>query len=178
LVDRILAVLPRLEGQYAVVAVHRAEPGVVVAFRDGPPLVVGLGQDENLVASDVTALLHRTRKVIYLENGEVAEIRQDGICLRDREGDEIERTADILDWDAARVEKGGYRHFMLKEIYEQPDAIRNTVSAYLDQERVSASISMASALHPTSWRGSSVCTWWRAGPPGTRAWQASSSSRS
>jgi glucosamine--fructose-6-phosphate aminotransferase (isomerizing) len=140
LVDRILAVLPRLEGQYAVVAVHRAEPGVVVAFRDGPPLVVGLGQDENLVASDVTALLHRTRKVIYLENGEVAEIRQDGICLRDREGDEIERTADILDWDAARVEKGGYRHFMLKEIYEQPDAIRNTVSAYLDQERLGVNL--------------------------------------
>jgi glucosamine--fructose-6-phosphate aminotransferase (isomerizing) len=113
---------------------------VVVAFRDGPPLVVGLGEDENLVASDVTALLHRTRKVIYLENGEVAEIRQDGICLRDREGDEIERTADILDWDAARVEKGGYRHFMLKEIYEQPDAIRNTVSAYLDQERLGVNL--------------------------------------
>jgi len=140
LVDRVLAVLPRLEGQYAVVAVHRAEPGVVVAFRDGPPLVVGLGEDENLVASDVTALLHRTRKVIYLENGEVAEIRHDGICLRDREGGEIERAADVLKWDAARVEKGGYRHFMLKEIYEQPDAIRNTVSAYLDQERLGVNL--------------------------------------
>ena len=140
LVDRILAVLPRLEGQYAVVAVHRAEPGVVVAFRDGPPLVVGLGEDENLVASDVTALLHRTRKVIYLENGEVAEIRHDSICLRDREGGEIERAADVLEWDAARVEKGGYRHFMLKEIYEQPDAIRNTVSAYLDQERLGVNL--------------------------------------
>jgi glucosamine--fructose-6-phosphate aminotransferase (isomerizing) len=140
LVDRILAVLPRLEGQYAVVAVHRAEPGVVVAFRDGPPLVVGLGEDENLVASDVTALLHRTRKVIYLENGEVAEIRHDSICLRDREGGEIERAADVLEWDAARVEKGGYRHFMLKEIYEQPDAIRNTVRAYLDQERLGVNL--------------------------------------
>jgi glucosamine--fructose-6-phosphate aminotransferase (isomerizing) len=135
LAERVLAVLPRLEGQYAVVAVHRAEPDVVVAFRNGPPMVVGLGEDENLVASDVTALLHRTKRVVYLENGEVAEVRRDGLRLCDANGAVIERAADILDWDAGRVEKGGYRHFMLKEIFEQPDAIRNTVSAYLDQDR-------------------------------------------
>ncbi len=135
LTERVLAVLPRLEGQYAVVAVHRAEPGVVVAFRNGPPLVVGLGEDENLVASDVTALLHRTRRVVHLENGDVAEVRVDGLRFLDAAGREVERAVDTLDWDAARAEKGGYRHFMLKEIYEQPDAIRNTVRAYLDQER-------------------------------------------
>ena len=135
LAERVLAVLPRLEGQYAVVAVHRAEPGIVVAFRNGPPLVVGLGEDENLVASDVTALLHRTRRVIYLENGDIAEVQRDALRLLDASGAEIERAVDTLDWDAARVEKGGYRHFMLKEIFEQPDAIRNTVRAYLDQER-------------------------------------------
>ncbi len=135
LAQRVLAVLPRLEGQYAVVAVHRAEPEVVVAFRNGPPLVVGLGEEENLVASDVTALLHRTRRVVYLENGDVAEVRREDLRLLDASGEEIERTIDTLDWDAARVEKGGYRHFMLKEIFEQPDAIRNTVRAYLDQER-------------------------------------------
>jgi len=135
LAERVLSVLPRLEGQYAVVAVHRAEPGVVVAFRNGPPLVVGLGEGENLVASDVTALLHRTRRMVYLENGDVAEVRCDALRLLDASGVEIERAVDTLDWDAARVEKGGYRHFMLKEIFEQPDAIRNTVRAYLDQER-------------------------------------------
>jgi glucosamine--fructose-6-phosphate aminotransferase (isomerizing) len=135
LTDRVLAVLPRLEGQYAVVAVQRSQPDVVVAFRNGPPLVVGLGEEENLVASDVTALLHRTRKVVYLENGDVAEVGQDTLSLRDVQGREIERAPDTLDWDAARVEKGGYRHFMLKEIFEQPDAIRNTVRAYLDQDR-------------------------------------------
>jgi glucosamine--fructose-6-phosphate aminotransferase (isomerizing) len=135
LAERVLAVLPRLKGQYAVVAVHRDEPGVVVAFRDGPPLVVGLGEGENLVASDVTALLHRTRRVVYLENGDIAEVRRDALRLLDASGGEIERTVDTLDWDAARAEKGGYRHFMLKEIFEQPDAIRNTVRAYLDQER-------------------------------------------
>jgi glucosamine--fructose-6-phosphate aminotransferase (isomerizing) len=135
LAERVLAVLPRLEGQYAVVAVHRAEPDVVVAFRNGPPLVIGLGEEENLVASDVTALLHRTRRVVYLENGDIAEVRRDALRLLDVSGGEIERTVDTLVWDAARVEKGGYRHFMLKEIFEQPDAIRNTVRAYLDQER-------------------------------------------
>ena len=135
LVDRILAILPRLEGQYAVVAVHRAEPDVVVAFRNGPPLVLGLGEGENLVASDIIALLHRTRKVVYLENGEVAEVRHDSLRIHGQDGREIEPAAEILDWDAARAEKGGYRHFMLKEIFEQPDAIRNTVSAYLNPER-------------------------------------------
>ncbi|MBD3870354.1 MAG: glutamine--fructose-6-phosphate transaminase (isomerizing) [Acidobacteria bacterium] len=135
LAERVLAVLPRLEGQYAVVAVHQAEPDVVVAFRNGPPLVIGLGEEENLVASDVTALLHRTRRVVYLENGDIAEIRRDALRLLDVSGGEIERAVDTLVWDAARVEKGGYRHFMLKEIFEQPDAIRNTVRAYLDQER-------------------------------------------
>jgi len=135
LAERVLAVLPRLEGQYAVVAVHRAEPDVVVAFRNGPPLVIGLGEDENLVASDVTALLHRTRRVVYLENGDIAEVRRDALRLLDFSGGEIERAVDTLVWDAARAEKGGYRHFMLKEIFEQPDAIRNTVRAYLDQER-------------------------------------------
>jgi len=135
LAERVRAVLPRLEGQYAVVAVHRAEPDVVVAFRNGPPLVIGLGEEENLVASDVTALLHRTRRVVYLENGDIAEVHRDAVRLLDVSGGEIERAVETLIWDAARVEKGGYRHFMLKEIYEQPDAIRNTVRAYLDQER-------------------------------------------
>ena len=135
LAERVLAVLPRLEGQYAVVAVHQAEPDVVVAFRNGPPLGIGLGEEENLVASDVTALLHRTRRVVYLENGDIAEVRRDALRLLDVSGGEIERAVDTLVWDAARVEKGGYRHFMLKEIFEQPDAIRNTVRAYLDQER-------------------------------------------
>jgi len=135
LTDRVLAILPRLEGQYAVVAVHRAEPDVVVAFRNGPPLVVGYGDGENLVASDITALLHRTRRVVFLENGDVAEVRADGVRILDASGSEVERPVETLDWDAARVEKGGYRHFMLKEIFEQPDAIRNTVLAYLDAER-------------------------------------------
>ncbi len=135
LAQRVLKVLPRLVGQYAVVAVSRDDPGVVVAFRQGPPLVVGLGETENIVASDVTALLHRTRTVLFLLNGEVAVVRRDRVELLDTAGRPVERVPERLDWDAARAEKGGYRHFMLKEIHEQPDAIRNTVLAYLDADR-------------------------------------------
>jgi glucosamine--fructose-6-phosphate aminotransferase (isomerizing) len=133
--ERVLRVLRRLRGQFAVVAVHRAEPGLVVAFRQGPPLVVGLGDGESLVASDVTALLHRTRRVTYLCNGDVALIRPASVTVVDAAGARVERPVETLDWDAARVEKGGFRHYMLKEIFEQPDAIRNTVLAHLDSER-------------------------------------------
>ena len=138
--ERVRKVLPRLVGQYAVVAVSRWEPTTVVAFRQGPPLVVGIGDGENMVASDVIAILHRTRRVIYLENGEVAVVRAGGVELSDRNGVAVEREVETLDWDAGRVEKGGYRHFMLKEIFEQPDAIRNTVRAYLDLERTGVNL--------------------------------------
>lgn len=140
LVERVRAVMPRLVGQYAVVAVWRSEPGSVVAFRQGPPLVVGLGEGENIVASDVTAILHRTRDVIYLDNGEIAMVRADRVVLSDADGATIERTPERLAWDAGRVEKGGYRHFMLKEIFEQPDAVRNTVRAYLDADRTGVNL--------------------------------------
>jgi glucosamine--fructose-6-phosphate aminotransferase (isomerizing) len=132
---RVMTVLPRLHGQFAVVAVHRAEPEEVVAFRLGPPLVVGIGEGENIVASDVTALLHRTRRVVFLDHGDIAVVGRNGIRVTTSTGDPIERSVETLDWDAGRIEKGGYRHFMLKEIFEQPDAIRNTVRSYLAIDR-------------------------------------------
>jgi glucosamine--fructose-6-phosphate aminotransferase (isomerizing) len=135
LIDSVVAVLPRLHGQFAVVAVHRADPDQVVAFRQGPPLVLGLGDGENIVASDVTALLHRTRRVVFLEHGDIAEVRREGVRVLSSSGEPVERQVEALDWDAGRVEKGGYRHFMLKEIFEQPDAIRNTVRSYLSSDR-------------------------------------------
>jgi glucosamine--fructose-6-phosphate aminotransferase (isomerizing) len=138
--DRVLRVLPRLRGQFAVVAVSQRDSGRVVAFRHGPPLVVGLGDGETIVASDVTALLHRTRRVIFLENGDVAVVTGDGVRVLDGDGAPLDRPVTTLDWDAGRVEKGGYRHYMLKEIFEQPDAIRNTVRAHLDADRTGISL--------------------------------------
>jgi glucosamine--fructose-6-phosphate aminotransferase (isomerizing) len=133
--ERVRRILPMLRGQFAVVAVSVAQPDVVVAFRQGPPLVVGVGENENIVASDVTALLHRTRRVVYLQNGDVALVQPSSLEVTDAEGTPVHRPEEVLDWDAGRVEKGGYRHYMLKEIFEQPDAIRNTVRAYLDIDR-------------------------------------------
>jgi len=133
--DRVLKVLPCLHGQFSVVAVSGSDPDQVVAFRQGPPLVVGVGEGENMVASDVIALLPRTRRVVFLENGDVAVVRRDRIEVLDGDGRTRDRPVETLDWDAGRVEKGGYRHFMLKEIFEQPDAIRNTVRAYLSSDR-------------------------------------------
>ena len=138
--DRVLRVLPRLRGQFAVVAVSQRDSDRVVAFRHGPPLVVGLGDNETIVASDVTALLHRTRRVIFLENGDVAVVTGDGVRVLDGDGAPLDRPVTTLDWDAGRVEKGGYRHYMLKEIFEQPDAIRNTVRAHLDADRTGISL--------------------------------------
>jgi len=133
--QRVLRVLSQLEGQYAVVTLCREEPGTLVAFRNGPPLVIGLGEDEILVASDVTALVARTRRIIFLENGDVAMISSEGVTITGSDGRPVEREVELLDWDPGRAEKGGYRHFMLKEIHEQPDAIRNTVLSYLNPER-------------------------------------------
>ena len=138
--ERVLHVLPRLRGQFAVVAVSQRDPDRVVAFRQGPPLVVGLGEGETIVASDVTALLHRTRRVIFLENGDVVVVTSDGAKVMDGDGEPVDRTVETLDWDAGRVEKGGFRHYMLKEIFEQPDAIRNTVRAYLDADRTGVNL--------------------------------------
>ncbi len=135
LVEKVRDALPRLVGQYAVVALSVDEPGRLVAFRQGPPLVVGVGDEECLVASDITAVLGRTRRVVVLEKGDVALVEAGRLQVWDAEGHPIERQEELVDWDPGQAEKGGYRHYMLKEIHEQPDAIRNTVAAYLDEER-------------------------------------------
>ncbi len=139
LLERVEAVLPRLVGQFAVVAVSRDERDTVVAFRNGPPLVVGVADDEMIVASDVVALLHRTKRVIYLENGDIAVVHQHGVTIHN-DGQGVDRPVETLDWDAGRMDKGGFRHYMLKEIHEQPDAVRNTVRAYLNADRTAVNL--------------------------------------
>ena len=105
--ERVRRVLPRLEGQYAVVVVNHDEPEEIIAIRQGPPLVVGIGDGENIVASDVTPLLDRTRDVIFLENGDIAIVRRESVRIVDGEGRTIDRQPQRLNWDSARVEKFG-----------------------------------------------------------------------
>jgi glucosamine--fructose-6-phosphate aminotransferase (isomerizing) len=123
------AVRRRLAGQYAVAAISRDDPGTVVAFRNGPPLVVGLGEGENLVASDPAAVVALTRRCLHLEDGDVARVTVDSVEVRDVAGGTVERPIVTLDWEPGEIERGGFRHFMLKEIHEQPGAVAETLHA-------------------------------------------------
>ncbi|MGQ9582760.1 MAG: glutamine--fructose-6-phosphate transaminase (isomerizing) [Thermoplasmatota archaeon] len=115
--------MKRVRGSLAIVVVHRSEPDRLVAARDESPLVLGLGQGENLVASDLPALLKYTRRVIHLENRELAVLTRDGVRIEKFSGEPVERQATEVDWMPEDTERGGYPHFMLKEIHEQPRAI-------------------------------------------------------
>ena len=126
--DLVVAVrnaLKDVHGAYALVVSH-AEHDIIVAARATSPMVIGLGEGENFVASDVPALLPYTREVIFLHDGDMALITRDGVTLSDFGGNLIERETSTIDWDAEAAEKGGYPHYMLKEIYEQPTVLQNT----------------------------------------------------
>src|ERR1700693_643501 len=123
-----------LAGAYAVVVSSSAEPGVIVAARSGPPIVLGLGSGENFVASDPVALGPWTRDVVFLEDGDIARVDAAGIRISDPEGRPLERVPHRILWDAVAAEKGGYRHFMLKEIHEQPTALAETLGGKVSLE--------------------------------------------
>jgi glutamine---fructose-6-phosphate transaminase (isomerizing) len=119
--------LARLEGAYALVVLSADQPDVIVGVRVSSPMVVGLGEGETLLASDAPAILDRTRRIVPLADGQTVEIRATGARITDLRGNEIEVEPLEVDWDLRRAEKGGYDDFMLKEIHEQPMAIRDTI---------------------------------------------------
>ena len=125
-----------LEGMYAFAVVSvETEGQEIVAARQGPPLVVGLAQGEQFLASDPAALLAYTKNVIFLENGDIARLTPAGIEIQDRAGKPVERRVQRLNWDPIQAEKGGYKHFMLKEIHEQPQVVQETFGGRVDFER-------------------------------------------
>ena len=132
--EALSAVLGRLEGTFAVAAVSAQEPGVVVAARHQSPLVVGLGEGENFLASAVQALLGETREFLVIENGEVVEVTDSSVRIFTRDGRPVEREPFEVDWDAEAVELGVYEDFMMKEIHDQPEALRATLSDRLDTD--------------------------------------------
>lgn len=127
LLKAVLEVVKKLKGSFAVAAITSSEPGVIVGARMDSPLVAGIGEGENLLASDIPALLKYTRKIIVLENGEVIRITPDSVEIFDFQGNPVSKDILMVTWDAEAAEKAGFEDFMLKEIHEQPDAIRNTL---------------------------------------------------
>jgi len=125
-----------LEGAFALGVVHKADPGRLVAIRHGSPLVIGVGIGEYFIASDIFALLPVTREFIILEEGDVADIRRDGVRIVDADGREAERPVTRSELTAEAADKGGYRHFMLKEIHSQPLAVADTLEGRIDAGRV------------------------------------------
>src|SRR5688572_26085426 len=133
-VDAVKQTLKELEGHYALVMIAGDEPGTIIAAKHGPPLVIGLGEGENIVASDVAPLLSYTRNIIYLEDGEYAIANDKRVDVYGQKDEKIEREPKKIMWDAVMAEKEGYRHYMLKEIHEQPRAVRDTFNGRMFEE--------------------------------------------
>ncbi len=136
LVDAVRSATSELEGAYAIGVVNSRQPDRVVGARMGPPLLVGVGDGEYFLTSDIAALIAVTQRFIILEDGDVAELKRDGATVYDRSGQVVEREESLSELNADAVERGQYRHYMQKEIFEQPEAIANTLEGRLHGNRV------------------------------------------
>lgn len=127
-IEAITKVMHRVEGSYALGIMFKVHPGLLYAVRKDSPLIVGHGKDGNLIASDVPAVLKYTRNVYFIQNEEIAVLSEEAISFFNVDGEEISKESSTIDWDINAAEKGGYEHFMLKEMYEQPQTVRDTLS--------------------------------------------------
>jgi len=124
----------QLKGIFALSMLSADEPDTIISARQGPPVVIGLGDEETFVASDIPAILEHTRSVFFLNDGEIAVITKLGVAVTDFEGNSVQHALQRITWDPIEVEKGGFKHFMLKEIYEQPRAVRETVEGRISHD--------------------------------------------
>ena len=136
MIESVRRMLSAVEGAYALGIVSADAPDTLIAARKDAPLLLGYGEGENFIASDVTAIIRHTRDISYMEDGEMAVLTREGITVYDKQGHAVEKKHHHVDWDIDAAEKGGYAHFMLKEIFEQPRAIREATAARLQGGRV------------------------------------------
>ncbi len=129
--EAVASALRDVDGADGICVISSDEPGVLIVARNGSPIILGIGDGENLVASDQSALLEHTRQVIYLDNGELAVLTADGYRVRTLTSRHVDKPINEIEWDLATIERGGFEHFMLKEIFEQPDSLENTMRGHL-----------------------------------------------
>ena len=134
LTTAVQSALNLVEGTYGIAVISNEHPGKIVAARKGSPLILGIGEDEFFVTSDVAAIIIHTKKVIYLEDNEVVTISSDDYKITNLQNENIEADISIVDWDVSSIDKGDYKHFMLKEIFEQPTSIHNAFRGRLNEK--------------------------------------------
>jgi glucosamine--fructose-6-phosphate aminotransferase (isomerizing) len=172
LVAAVRIALGRVKGSYAIAVVHANEPDILVAARCGSPLIIGMGEGEHWVASDVPAVLPLTRTVVYLRDHEVALLTRTNVIVQDLDGTQHEPHLSEVTWEVGAVEKEGYPHFMLKEIYQQPDVLRHALVSYsnaehgtvsfpeFDTKLVNAADRIVIVACGTAWHAALVAKYW------------------
>lgn len=149
LFEAVKRVLPKLTGAYSILVVWEGQSDTMVAFKNGPPLLIGYGEDETVIASDIQAIINYTNRVVYLEDFEIARIRGTACDIFSADGKPLKKEVHLVAWNAEQSEKAGFKHFMLKEIHEQPRAVANAIAPHIDLEKMAVKLKNVGFASPS-----------------------------